>query len=117
MITPEEIRAGYITALDTVGEDITIRLYAGTGDARAVLSNTTTRGRAVDKNDQPLVGPITQGEFKLIVLAAPLAGIALTTGANCKAVMGGKEFQIKAIDDRTRRMAGEVIAYELTVGG
>ena len=29
----------------------------------------------------------------------------------------GKELQVKAIDDNTRRVAGDLIAYELVVGG
>jgi hypothetical protein len=40
----------------------------------------------------------------------------IETGPNWKAVVRGVELQIKAVDDNTRRVAGESIAYEIRAG-
>lgn len=118
-MTPDAARAAYRDALAIAGEDIVIRFYQGTGGARSVQSNTTVRARVVDFVADELVGPIVKGDRKLIVLAAPLiaAGVTPVTGANCKAVVRGRELQIKSVDDNTRRIAGELIAYDLVAGG
>lgn len=118
-MTPDAVKAHYRRTLDDVGEDIVIRLYTGTGQSRTVLSNTTVRARVAAFEPQELIGGIVQGDRKLIVLAADLiaAGITIVVGANCKVVVREKELAIKAIDDNTRRIAGELVAYEIQAGG
>ena len=115
-MSPAEIKAAYLDALTEVGELVAIRTYIGITET---YSDATVRARVVDLSPDQLVGPIVQGDRKLIVLAADViaAGIELTATQNCKAVVRGKELQIKAVDDNTRRVAGELIAYELVVGG
>ncbi len=62
-----------------------------------------------------------KGDRKVIVLAEDVvsAGVPLplSIGANTKLVIRGKELAIKAIDDNTRRLGGELVAYEMQVGG
>ena len=116
MVTPARIKALYQDAIEAVGEDVAIRTYVGITETYA---DSTVRARVVDFSPDQLVGSIVQGDRKLIMLAADViaASIELTATQNCKCVVRGKELQIKAVDDNTRRVAGELIAYELVVGG
>ena len=77
------------------------------------------RARVVEFSPDQLVGPIVQGDRKLIMLAADVesTGVTLALTQNCKMLVRGKELQVKAIDDNTRRVQGDLIAYELVVGG
>ena len=115
-MSPDEIKAEYLSAIDEVGEFVAIRNYVGITEA---YSDATVRARVVEFSPDQMVGAIVQGDRKLIVLAADViaAGIELTATQNCKVVVRGKELQIKSVDDNTRRVAGELIAYELVVGG
>jgi len=115
-MSPAEIKAAYLEALNEVGELVAIRTYIGIAET---YSDATVRARVVEFSPDQLVGPIVQGDRKLIVLAADViaAGVGLTATQNCKCVVRGKELQIKVVDDNTRRVAGELIAYELVVGG
>jgi hypothetical protein len=115
-VTPDAVRAHYRRTLDQVGENISIRIYSGTTDT---YTDYTVRARVMGYAPGELVGPIVQGDSRLVVLASDVtaAGIALNTGANCKVVVRGKELQVKAVDDNTRRIDGELVAYELRVGG
>jgi hypothetical protein len=115
-MTPEQIRAEYLDAIGEVGEPVAIRIYSGTSETYA---DSTVRARVVEFAADQLVGAIVQGDRKLIMLAADVetAGVTITATQNCKCVVRGKECQIKSIDDNTRRVAGVLMAYELTVGG
>jgi hypothetical protein len=115
-MNPDEIKAEYLSAIDEVGEPVTIRIYSGTSETYA---DSTVRARVVEFGADQLVGSIVQGDRKLIMLAADVedAGVTLTATQNCKCVVRGKEMQIKSVDDNTRRVAGVLMAYELTVGG
>ena len=115
-MTPDEIKAEYLSAIDAVGENVTIRMYDGTTEA---FTESVVRARVVDFNPDQLVGPIVQGDRKIIMLAADVetGGVALTATQNCKLVVRGRELQVKSVDDNTRRVQGELMAYELVVGG
>lgn len=117
-MNPDEVLADYEDAFATVAETIAIRIYTGTGPGRTYVDHSV-RARVMDFAARDLVGPLVQGDRKVVASAADVtaAGITLTTGANCKAVVRGKELQIKSIDDNTRRGAGAFAAYILTVNG
>lgn len=117
-MSPEGILARYADAFDKAAEPVVVRLYTGTAPGRTFVDHAV-RARVVKMDAEPLVGPISQGACELIVSAADVqaAGITLTTGANCKVVVRGKELQITSIDDNSRRGAGAFAAYELTAGG
>jgi hypothetical protein len=104
MITAAQAKLDYAAALTRVGEDVVVRRFTGSGTPRP-HTDTTTRARIVDFLPSELVGPVVQGDRKVIALAEPLAGILpLTT--NDKLVVRGKELAIKAVDDNTRRIEG-----------
>lgn len=118
-MTPDEVRAIYRNLADQYGETILLRRYSGTGAAR-VPADYSARGRVVDFQPGELIGGIVQGDRKAIVLAEDVdgSGIALPIiGGADKMVVRGKELAIKAVDDNTRRIAGELIAYEIRIGG
>ena len=112
----ERIKQLYLDAISTVGENVIIRTYDVGADT---YTDKTVRARVVEFSPDQLVGPIVQGDRKLIMLAADVdgAGVTLALTQNCKVLVRGKELQVKAIDDNTRRVQGDLIAYELVVGG
>jgi hypothetical protein len=115
-MTTDQIRAEYLDAISTVGEDVVIRTYMGTSET---YDDKTVRARVVEFNPDQLVGAIVQGDRKLIMLATDVdgTGVTLALTTNCKILVRGKELQVKSIDDNTRRVQGDLIAYELVVGG
>lgn len=115
-MTPDEARDSYRRAMDVAGETILIRRYTGAGTNRPRF-DATVRARVVDYVPHELIGTVVQGDRKLIVLVEDMvaAQIPLDLRAGDKVVVRGKELNIQAADDNTRRIAGELIAYELQV--
>lgn len=101
-------------------ETISIRRYTGTGANRPRF-DWEVQARVTDFDADELVGSIVQGDRKLIVFHEDLANAGfpfpIQTGPNWLAVVSGKELQIKAVDDRTRRLGDTVIAYNIAAGG
>lgn len=118
MTTVEEIQADYRRAIE-VGEEIRIRRYTGAGPNRPWFE-ATVRARVMNYDPRDLAGNIAEGERRAIILAEDLVAaqfaLPLVAGDNLKAVVRGKEVAIKAVDDNTRRFAGELIAIELRIG-
>jgi hypothetical protein len=116
-MTPEAAKAMY-KRLIGVGETIYIRRYTGTGTSRP-HTDYAARARVTGYAANELVGTAQQGDRRAILLADDLtaAGITLPITANDKAVVRGKELAIIAPDDSTRRLEGELIAYDLRLRG
>lgn len=104
--------------MNEAGETITIRRYTGAGPNRPFFE-ASVMARVVGYEPHELIGTIQQGDRKLIVLAEDLidAQFALPVTTNDKAVVRGKELQIMAADDSTRRVGADLIAYELQARG
>lgn len=119
-MTPDQAKAMYLRRLGDF-EIVSIRVYTGAGASRPRFDYEGLRARVVEFNPDELVGTIVQGDRKVIVLAEDVtaAGVPLpfAIGTNTKMVIRGKELAIKAVDDNTRRLGGELIAYEMQVGG
>lgn len=113
------IAADAITQLETflaeIGEDIAIRRFTGSGTPRP-YTDTTTRARVMGYKPDQLIGPIVQGDRKVIASVSTLTGILPVT-TNDKVVVGGRQLSIKAVDDNTRRIGGTLVGLELTVSG
>jgi hypothetical protein len=101
--------------INEIGEDIAIRRFTGTGTPRP-YTDTTVRARVMGYQPKELVGPIVQGDRKVIALVDTLTSLLPITTSD-KVVVGGKQLSIKAVDDNTRRIGGTLIALELQVGG
>lgn len=118
-MSPDQARSAYLRALGGVGETVTIRRYAGTGTGRAVSEEATAAARVSGYAPYELVGAIRQGDRKLIILVEDLENTDLTLPVRQtdKVVIRDLECSIEAVDDNSRRLAGELIAYELQVRG
>lgn len=117
-MTPAEVRQSYRENMDAVGETIVIRRYTGTGVGR-VPHNTNVRARVTGYDERELVGTVQQGDRKIIMLVEDLitAGFAVPVTPNDKIVLRGSMISIVTVDDSTRRIQGELVAYEIQARG
>lgn len=117
-MTPDQAKSTYRRMLAERGEVVAIRRYTGAGVSRPRFE-VEVKAVVSDFGPQDLVGAITQGDRKLIVMVEDLIRrqFAIPVTTNDKAMVRGRECAITAADDSTRRIAGELIAYELTVRG
>lgn len=117
-MTPEAAAASHRRMLGQVGEQITLRRFTGSGTNRPYFDVTVT-ARVVAFEPKDLVGGIQQGDRKLIVLAQDLfdAQWPAPPKKGDAAIVRGKTLNVEAVDDNTRRIHGELIAYEIQVRG
>ena len=116
-MTPAAARQSYARMLRPFGT-VTIRRYYGSGTPRAKYEKDCA-GRMVAYQPSEIVGPIVQGDRKVILLAEDLesGAVSLPLLSTDKAVVRGKELAIIGIDDNTRRFGDVLLAYELQVRG
>lgn len=100
----------------SVGEDVIVRRYAGTGAARAVAASATVKARVTGYEPAELVGAIKQGDRKVIALAGELAAL-LPLRTTDRIEIGGVECSVEYVDDRKRRISGVLIALEIAARG
>lgn len=119
-MTPDEAKQMYLDQIVDHGETIAIRRYSGPGVGRTYVDRTC-RARVVGYSPNELVGSITQGDRKVIVLAEDLDGesppFKITKSDKVVASRFADELAIMGVDDNTRRVQGTLIAYELQVRG
>ncbi|MHC2666575.1 hypothetical protein ACMA5K_24180 [Bradyrhizobium diazoefficiens] len=124
-MTPDQALVSHRRMLAQVGEDVIVRRYSGTGEARTVME-AVARARIVGYLPQELVGAVQQGDRKVILLndpaaAVPSGKVALATllplDSDDQLVIRGAEVAIQGVDDSTRRIAGVLVALEIQVRG
>ncbi len=117
-MTPDEARETYRSLMDERGEIVLIRRYLGSGTNRPKFE-VSVRARIFDYTAIELIGGIIQGDHKVIVLHEDLVleQYNLPILKNDKVVVKGKELNIESPDRHTRKIAGELIAYELQARG
>lgn len=117
-MTPEETIAGYRRAFQPNSTAL-VRRYSGSGAGRPHSDSSAILARDMDYQPAELTATVLQGDRKVILFAQDLvdSGFALPLTTNDRIVIGGKELAIVRLDDRTRRVAGTLIAYELQVRG
>ncbi|UFX41798.1 hypothetical protein HAP47_0021070 [Bradyrhizobium sp. 41S5] len=125
-MTPDESLDQHIRALEESGETVLVRRYAGVGPARAVAKEAAVLAKVKGYQPAELVGEIRQGDRHVILLndpsaAVPAGKVALSTMLPLTdrdfLVIAGAEVSIKGVDDATRRIQGQVVAFELQVRG
>lgn len=120
-MTPADARAMYRDQLNAHGEDIAIRRYTSTGAAPRTYVDRVCRARITGYLPSEIVGSITQGDRRVIVLAEDLEGesppFAPTKSDKVVASRFVNDLAIISIDDSTRRIDGTLIAYEFQVRG
>lgn len=114
----KDMQADYRNMLADLGETIIIRRN---NPSPAAPTEVTVRARVAGYQPQDLVGGIKQGDRRVIVLALDLDAsgfpLPLKTGGTDKAVVRGRVLNIGVVDDSTRRVGGELLAYEITATG
>lgn len=115
-MTPAHVRASYSRALALAGETVTLRRVNA---SPAAPTDHQVRARVVGYQPEELVGGIQIGDRKVILLAEDVPGsfLPFLLGGRDKIVVRGKALNVESVDDSTRRVAGELIAYELRVKG
>lgn len=93
---------------------VTLRRGSGEG-APEVTFKAWITGYAA----QEMFGDVLQGDSKVILLAEDLAAFPLPikTRSTDAIWSNGRKMTVQAVDEQTRRVAGELIAYELRVRG
>lgn len=111
-MTPAQAKAMYRRQMAIAGETILLR--------RKGRADVAVRARSMGLNVSDVAGVVQQGARVLIVLAEDVAkvGFPIPFQANVdRVVWNGRTLAITYADDARRRIAGEVIAYELHVSG
>ncbi|WP_029085275.1 hypothetical protein [Bradyrhizobium sp. th.b2] len=125
-MTPDESLDQHIRALEENGETVLVRRYAGVGPARAVAKEAAVLAKVKGYQPAEIVGEIRQGDRHVILLNDPSAAVpdgkvALSTMLPLTdrdfLVIAGAEVSIKGVDDATRRVQGQIIAFEIQVRG
>lgn len=105
-------RGAYIAALEQEGETVVLRRIG------PPLIEATVRARVLGYRPEELVAGLQQGDRKVIALAADVAASwAEIPRSGDKIVIRGIETNVQGVDDNTRRIANELIAYEFAVRG
>lgn len=117
-MTPETAKATYRRMLDQAGEPIFVRRYSGSGTSRTYL-DAEVQARVMGFAPGELIGAIQQGDRKIILLVEDLvaAQFSVPPRKGDKAVVRGRELNIEGVDDNTRRVGTELIAYEIRARG
>ena len=113
-MTPAAARAAYRRQITTHGETITLRRRVS-----GVTTEALVRAKLVQLAPDELVGGLTQKSRKAIVLAEDVESsgfpVPFKTALD-QIVIGSTVLTIGIVDDTTRRVAGVLLAYELTAG-
>ena len=115
MSRADQLLVQYRTKINQIGEDVVFRRFTGSGTPRP-HTDVTAKARVMGYHASELVGPIVQGDRKVIAMAEDLSSLLPIT-TNDKLVVRGKELAIKSVDDSTRRIGTTLIALTLQVSG
>jgi hypothetical protein len=122
-MTPADALDMYRAMLAENGEPIAVRRYAGTGAARAVAQEAIVLGRVIGLGAADIVGDIKITDRKVILINDPDAEVPagkvalsalLPLRSSDKLAFREREVGILDIDDDTRRVAGVLVALEIT---
>jgi hypothetical protein len=101
--------------VDAYGETITLRRVGSPNVDKSV------RARVTGFAPEELVGGITQGHRKVIVLAEDVEStgfpVPIARGGLDRVVVRGKTMMIEDVDDSTARLGGTLLAYLITASG
>jgi hypothetical protein len=111
-MTPSESLESYRSMLTEHGELITIRRV----NPNLPPTDADVLARVLGYQPEELNGGIMQGDRKIIFMAEDIT-LNPTLRAGDKVIVRGRMLNIERVDDSTRRVAGTLIAYELTGRG
>ncbi|CAJ0867131.1 hypothetical protein AMST5_01924 [freshwater sediment metagenome] len=110
-MTPAQARQSLARMLDAHGETVTLKRGA---------ASYCVRARIMGASPSDVTGSVQQLGRKAIVSAEDVEAIEFPTPFRPKQdrlVWNGKTLVISAVDDATRRIQGELVAYELELSG
>lgn len=110
-MTPEQARRATSRMLNDLGETVTLKRGAATYSVRALLMG-------VSPSD--VVGSVQQSRRKAIVSAEDVEATGFPVPflpKQDRLIWNGETLVVIAVDDATRRVRGELIAYELGISG
>ena len=107
-MTPAAARAMYARQIDQHGEAMTLSRGATT---QAVVGRIIHQVRV----SEDLTDTVSQRNLAAVILAEDLDDLTPLRGD--RLTIGTKTFVVETVDDYTRRIAGELIAYELALAG
>lgn len=113
-----EIQAAYRSGFQ--GADVvTLRRYAGRDQNRTHFDFQSVRARVTGYAAADLVGDIEQGDRLAIVLAEDVyrVGFPIPIRKGDGMIVAGAICSIEAVDDNTRRVGGNLMAYEIRIRG
>ncbi|MGE0290268.1 MAG: hypothetical protein AB7P16_28635 [Bradyrhizobium sp.] len=115
-MSPEAARGMYRRQIARHGETVTLRRINSSPTAP---TNRDVRARVLGYTPDELVGEVQQGDRKIIVLAEDMGSfpVPFRERSTDRVIVRGAELAIQAVDDSTRRVAGELIAYEIRARG
>lgn len=107
-MTPATARAMHRRQIEAHGEEITLR--------RPPSTDITVRARVTGYQPEELAGGIQHGDRRIIVMAEDVTfDPALKRGD--VALVRGSALMIEEVDNSTRRIDGELIAYDIRAKG
>lgn len=109
-MTPDQARAAYRRQIDAHGEPVVLRK----GAAGAEI---TVRARVMGFQPEQLVGPITVGSRRIIVMAEDVSASWGVPQKNDRVIWNGVTLTVQDVDSATRRIAGETIAFDIRATG
>ncbi len=115
-MTPDTAKAS-LARLLAAGDSVF--LQRGVAPGPVTRSTSPVQARFTSYTPEQLVGPISEGDRRVIVSADDVAasGFPLPLRENDRVDLGGRLLTIKYVDDTTRRVAGVLVGYELRVSG
>lgn len=116
-MTPADAAAMYRRQIALNGEEVTLRRIV----PNAAPINVTVMARVTGYQPQELTDGIDQGDRKVILLADDVSAsgfpVPIKLGGSDKIIVRGRTLNVQSVDDTTRSVAGQVIAYEIQARG
>ncbi|WCS27792.1 hypothetical protein LOK46_13510 [Methylobacterium sp. NMS14P] len=111
----------YAEEIDRRGEVIKLQRRRANSNPVAYEPQIDVRAIVTGYAPSELVGGITQGDSRVILLAADLVAggfpLPIQTGGLDSVVIGGRQRTFRMVDDNSHRVAGALLAYDCTVRG
>lgn len=110
--------AAFDRSLDRYGERVVLRR---TNPSPAAPTDVTVRARIKGFSPEELASGMMQGTRKCLISATDVAASGFLLPIRAKStdavVARGAKMTIQSVDDSTRRVGGDLVAYELGITG
>jgi hypothetical protein len=117
-MTPAAARAMYARQIAAHGETLTLARGVTTASVRGRIMMAVP-GQATERFTAQITDTVGQRRPTAVLLAETLdaAGFPVPPARGDTLARGSKKFVVTEVDDMTRRIAGEAVAYQLILAG